>query len=211
MSELLPAILVHDAPSFHGRMKLMEGVATTVHLDVMDGAFVPDRTWFDAIALGAMTTPLRIELHLMVTDPRRYLEQIRGITSIVRAIWHVETTADHRALIDQCHGMSKEAGLAIDPTTPIERLVTLADALDEILVMGAEPGLSGQAMTPAAVSRVWNIHGRWPEKTLGFDIGVNAETIPQLKQAGVTRFCAASAIFGTKDPITEAERLQALL
>ncbi|MBU1448848.1 hypothetical protein KKF45_03325, partial [Patescibacteria group bacterium] len=128
-----------------------------------------------------------------------------------RAIWHVETAADHRGLVDLCHGASKEAGLAINPTTPIDRLVSLAPTLDEILVMGAEPGYSGKAMTPAAVRRVWEIHGRWPERTIGFDIGVNAETIPELKQAGVTRFCAASAIFDAKDPTEETKRLMALL
>ncbi|MFH1078040.1 MAG: ribulose-phosphate 3-epimerase, partial [Patescibacteria group bacterium] len=77
MSELIPAILVHDAPSFHSRLKLMEGVATTVHLDVMDGAFVPNRTWFDAAVLASLQTPMRFELHLMVADPRRILADIR--------------------------------------------------------------------------------------------------------------------------------------
>ncbi|MCI0479517.1 hypothetical protein L0Y59_03150 [Candidatus Uhrbacteria bacterium] len=211
MSELIPAILVQDEQTFHERVKLMENLVTTVHLDVMDGVFVPNRSWFDAVALAALQTPLRFEIHLMVTDPRRALDDLLGISSVLRPIWHVETDADHRGLIDLCRAASKEAGIAINPATPIDRLVSLAPHLDEILVMGAEPGFSGRAMTPAALERAWEIHGRWPERMLGFDIGVNAETIPKLKQAGVTRFCAASAIFNAKDPTAETKRLLALL
>lgn len=211
MNELIPAILVQDEKTFRERLALVENLVPVVHIDVMDGAFVPNRTWFDMETLRTLSTPVRFELHLMVKDPARYIEKLDGITTIVRALWHIETAVDHMALIDWCHGVGKEAGLALNPQTPIDALGMYAPQLDEILVMGADPGFSGQAMNPQNIERAREIHQRWPTVHIGFDIGVNATTIPELKAAGVTRFCAASAIFGMEDPRTEIEKLQNLL
>ena len=211
MNQLLPAILVQDEATLRERLKLVEGLVPTIHLDVMDGAFVPNRTWFDAKVLAELETPLTIELHLMVKDPARIIEDIKSIEKVVRTIWHVEADIDHHALIETVHGLQKEAGLAISPKTPVDSLARHATNLDEILVMGAEPGFSGQALEPHTIEKAWDIHGRWPEVAIGFDINVNADTIPKLKAAGVSRFCAASAIFGAQDPKAELERLRALL
>jgi ribulose-phosphate 3-epimerase len=211
MNQLLPAILVQDEAAFRERLKLVEGLVPVVHLDVMDGAFVPNRTWFDAKVLAELETPLQIELHLMVKDPARIIEEVRGVEKVVRAIWHVEVGIDHAALIENVHGMKKEAGLAISPKTPVDQLTRYAADLDEILVMGGEPGFGGQRHEPHTIDKAWEIHGRWPEVALGFDINVNTETIPKLKAAGISRFCAGSAVFGAKDPKKEIERLNKLL
>lgn len=211
MPELIPAVLAPDEATFRERVKMMEGVAPVIHLDVMDGAFVPNRTWFDPMVIGSLQTPVRFELHLMVNDPQRYIEEIKDLEAVIRAMWHVEVAIDHRGLIDRCHALRKQAGLAINPMTPIDMLVPYAGALDEILVMGADPGFSGKAMDPNAIARTWEIHGRWPEIPLGFDIGVKDETIPQLKRAGISRFCAAGAIFGSPNPVAEAKKLQGLI
>jgi ribulose-phosphate 3-epimerase len=211
MRELLPAILAKDEQTFRERVKLMEGVMPVVHLDVMDGEFVPNKTWFDAAVLASLKTPVRFELHLMVADPKRYIEEVRGIASVIRAIWHIESDADHRKIIIACRSMPKQAGLAINPRTPINGLAPYADRLDEVLVMGADPGFSGKPLKPHTIDRCRDIHERWPKMPIGFDIGVKEESIPDLKAVGVTRFCAASAIFSAKDPAAEAKRLQGLV
>jgi len=208
MNELIPAILAKDEQAFRERVGLMEGVVKTVHVDVMDGGFVQNRTWFDAAVLASLKTPIRFELHLMVADPRAYIQQLRPIASVVRVVWHVETDSDHRGLIAACRAMRRQAGLAINPRTPVNRLAPYADRIDEILVMGSDPGFSGKPLKPYTIERCRDIHERWPKMPIGFDIGVKEETIPALKAAGVTRFCAASAIFSAKDPAAEAKRLQ---
>lgn len=211
MNELIPAILAHDEATFRERLALMGGVAQTIQLDVMDGAFVPNTTWFDAEVLRELSTTIRFELHLMVRDPMRYIEETRDIESVTRALWHVETTVDHAALISRCHAIDKEAGLAINPHTPIEALAQYAANLDEILVMGADPGFSGQRLQTPTVDKAREIHARWPSIPIGFDISVNAETIPQLLGAGVSRFCAAGAIWKAEDPVAEAKKLHAMV
>jgi ribulose-phosphate 3-epimerase len=144
-------------------------------------------------------------------DPGRYIEETSHIEAILRVIWHIEAPIDHASLIRRVQELKREAGLAISPKTPIDTLAHHAPHVNEILVMGNEPGFSGQELQESAIARAWEIHGRWPEITLGFDIGVNADTIPKLKPAGVTRFCAAGAIFKATDPKEEYTRLQGLL
>ncbi|MFA5935632.1 MAG: hypothetical protein WC787_02155 [Patescibacteria group bacterium] len=211
MSELIPAILVQDEATFHTQLNLVQDLVPVVHIDVMDGAFVPNRCWFDANVIAKLETPVRFELHLMVKDPGRVIEEIQGIEKVIRAIWHLEATVDHAALIMRVHELKKEAGIAINPKTPVDALAPHAEHLNEILLMGAEPGFSGQTLEPHTIEKAWDIHGRWPQMPLGFDINVNADTIPKLKAAGVSRFCAASAIFGAKDPKAEIERLKGLI
>ncbi|MEO5927189.1 MAG: hypothetical protein ABIP96_00790 [Patescibacteria group bacterium] len=211
MNQLLPAILVQDEATFRERMRLVEDLVPVVHLDVMDGAFVPNHTWFDAKVLASIETSLKIELHLMVKDPARIIEEIRAIEKVVRVIWHVETDVDHAALLKTVHQIPKEAGLAISPKTPIDNLARYATELDEILVMGGEPGFGGQRHEPHTIDRAWEIHGRWPEIAIGFDINVNAETIPLLQRAGVSRFCAGSAVFGGDGPSSNIQKLKSLL
>lgn len=211
MNELIPAILVQDERAFRERLALVERDFPVVQIDVMDGAFVPNRTWFDADVLRGIATPTRFELHLMVQDPKRIVDEVRDIETVVRAIWHVETPVDHEALIEHCHALGKKAGLAISPKTPIDALAPYADTVDEILVMGAEPGFSGQTLNPQTIERARQIHERWPTVAVGFDINVNAETIPRLKDAGVSRFCAASAIFNAANPLEQAKKLHGLV
>ena len=110
--ELIPAILVKDEAAFHARLALVEGLVPIVHLDVMDGAFVPNYSWFDTAALRELETAVVFELHLMVKDPTRYIEETREIEKIVRVIWHVEAECRHEALIKRCRDQGKEAGLA---------------------------------------------------------------------------------------------------
>lgn len=211
MNQLLPAILVQDEATFRKRVKLVEGLIPAVHLDVMDGAFVNNRTWFDAKVLAEIETPLQIELHLMVKDPARIIEEVKAIEKVVRAIWHVEVNVDHNALIETVHGMKKEAGLAISPKTPVDQLAQYATTLDEILVMGGEPGFGGQRHEPHTIEKAWDIHGRWPSIALGFDINVNTETIATLKAAGISRFCAGSAVFAGGNVPEDVKKLQSLL
>ncbi|MBI4139271.1 hypothetical protein HY479_03940 [Candidatus Uhrbacteria bacterium] len=211
MNELIPAILAPDEKTFRERLALLHDEFPVVQIDIMDGAFVPNRTWFDVNVLRRLETPVRFELHLMVMDPGRSVEETSDIASVVRHIWHVETQIDHASLIARCHTLKKEAGLALSPKTPTDTIARHALELDEILIMGAEPGLSGQKLQPQMIDRAWEIHGRWPEIPLGFDIDVNAETIPKLKPTGISRFCAASAIFGVADPLETAKRLRDLL
>ncbi len=147
----------------------------------------------------------------MVSDPTAYIGASEGMKNIARIIWHIEVAIGHDVLINWCHKMKIEAGLAISPETPMNRLAPFAEMADEILVMGVNPGFSGQQLQPHAIEKVKEIHERWPKVAIGFDGGVTVKTIQQLRDAGVTRFCAASAIFDAKEPKKAFAALSAIL
>ncbi|MCR4278505.1 MAG: hypothetical protein NUV81_01210 [bacterium] len=211
MNQLIPAILVQDKETFDHHIDVLRGEFDMIQIDVMDGAFVPNRSWFDANVIRSMKSPPNFELHLMVMNPAQIIDTVLDIPHIKRIIWHIEATANHPGLIATCHKNKKEAGLAINPSTPRSMLSALYDDVDELLLMGSEPGFSGRKLDPRAVTRATRIHEEQPTLVLGFDISVNEETIPMLRSAGISRFCSASAIFNAKDPLEEAKHLRNLL
>lgn len=208
--DILPALLVKDQETFVRRVRSLEKEAPVFHLDVMDGAFVPNRTWWDPAFLAQFQTPARFELHLMVERPEDAIAATRLDPKVVRYLWHLECGADHGQLIRDVHAASKEAGLAINPPTAEERIDAFAADLDAVLVMGGMPGFSGQEMSPEMIQRAARLTKRFPDLAVGFDIGVNTETVQSLTSAGVSRSCAASALFGTDDPAAALRTLRDL-
>ena len=197
---IIPAILVQTEEDFRARLAMIEGLVHIAQIDVMDGHFVQNKTWCDMDMLRELATPVSFELHLMVSDPARYIESANGILSMRRMVWHVEADIDHTALIKRCHDLGFEASLAINPKTPIDRLAPYAHHIDQILVMGVEPGWSGQSLIPSTIEKAHRLRVTWPSVPLSFDGGVGPESIAELKAAGVTRFCAASSIFKAEYP-----------
>ncbi len=211
MAEILPALLAKDESDFRRRLVIAESFAPVVQLDVMDGHFVSNATWYDPTVIQTIKTPTKFELHLMVSDPTAYIGASEQMTNIVRIIWHIEVAIAHDVLINWCHKLKIEPGLALSPETPVGRLAPFAESVDEILVLGVTPGFSGQNIQPHAIEHVKEIRARWPNVIVGFDGGVNVQTIPHLREAGVTRFYAASAIFQAHNPEKAYKALSAIL
>ena len=211
MNQLIPAILVKDKETFQHHVDALQDEFSEFQIDVMDGAFVPNRTWFDAEVLRGMKAAPQFELHLMVMDPTSVIQTVLDLPNIKRIIWHIESTANHPALIHAIHSKKKEAGLAINPSTPRSLLAALYDDVDEVLILGAEPGFSGRALDPRMFARATRIHEENPSLALGFDVDVDAESIPNLKKAGISRFCIGSAIYKSDDPLAAALELRSMI
>ena len=210
MNDIIPAILVKDEASFRERLKIAETFAPLIQIDVIDGHFVPNSSWYDPVAIKDIQTPAEFELHLMVSDPTAYIGASQDLKNVQRIIWHIEVAIAHDVLINWCHKLKKGAGLAISPDTSISRLEPFVAEANEILVMGVRPGLSGQSLIESTLEKVREIHARWPDMPIGFDGGVSKESLPRLRDAGVTRFCVSSAIFNEEDPKRAYEELQGL-
>lgn len=210
MNTIIPAILVHDEASFRDRLAQIDGLAPEIQIDVMDGKFVPNKTWCDLKALAHIASTSAFELHLMVEDPEPWIHAAVDVPSVKRLVWHVEGMGDHRELVELCQDYEKEAGLAISPKTPIEILRPYVRGLSEILVLGVEPGFSGQGILPGTIDKARTIHAEWPAIPLAWDGGVTPDSLLKIRDAGVTRFCAASAIFDAPDPAVALEGLKRL-
>lgn len=208
MNSIIPAILAPDEETFHRRIDLVEKLVPIVQVDVLDNTLYPNASWFDPLVISSLDVGTDLELHLMVRNPQKYIRDCANIRRIKRIVWHIEATIDHSEALLLCQEYGFETGLAIAPKTPIEELEPFAEMVDEILVLGVEPGRSGQSLIPETVEKAKKISTLWPETALGFDGGVTAKTLPLLREAGVTRFCAASAIFDAPDPVAALKRLQ---
>lgn len=208
MAHILPAILAQTSDEFFSKVFVFDGIAPVLHIDVMDGNFVPNTTWFEAIALNAHRFQSKLELHLMVEDPQDIVQQCEEIDSIARIIWHIEAPTDHLEVLRSVRHSGRQAGIAINPSSKLETLSPFVDLVDEVLVMGSEPGFSGKPLETRALDRAQELHTHHPELILGFDIGVNMDTIEQIKQTGVTRLCAASALFRADNPVEMYRKLE---
>lgn len=205
--EIIPAILAKSKSAFKRKLQLIKDIAPVVQVDIMDGKLVPNTTWHEARDVAAWTFELRYELHLMVEDPIPEIERWKSVRGFTRAIIHAEAPIRIKQALDWIQRHHLEAGLAISPGTKLASIRQHLKRVDMILVMGGKPGFSGQKLDPERLDVVRDIRRHHPRLPIGFDIGVNIHTAPKLIDAGVTRLCAASAIFKNPSPKLAYERL----
>ena len=211
MPELIPALLAKSASEAQEKLAAILPVTKLFQLDVMDGQFVPNQTWHDAQAFAAFNSPLNIELHLMVNDPERVVLEWLSLPNLKRILWHVEIPIDHQALIDLCKHHKLECGLALSPETPVSTVLPFLDQLDEVLLLGVNPGWSGQALIPATLAKIQTLKQHRPNLPVGFDGGVEEQSIPKLVSQGVDRLYTASALFKNGEVAPNFAHLEALI
>lgn len=200
--EVVPAILAKSEEEFREKLRLIEGVAPLVQIDVMDGEFVPNRTWADPLVVARMETPAAFEVHLMVKEPFREVILWGKLKNVRRTIVHAESTTKLRELLHTVRATGKEVGLAVNPRTKLSTLTSqLFTSIDFVLVMSNDPGFSGRPFRRATLKRIATLRRRYPKLHIGVDIGVSAKTAPLLRKAGATHIAAASAVFGATDPV----------
>jgi len=218
--EIIPGILAQSQNEFEQRLRLIENEITTVQVDILDGSMFGATSWFDAETVGTYNTPVQFELHLMVENPLPIIDAwAKYVPNTVRAIIHAELDRPLGTLIELIHQNAKlEAGVALNPETPIDEIHHIIEHLDEILVMGVHPGTSGQGLGDSKcgisgqviIEKVQRIHDRYPNIILGADGGVNIETLPKFVRHGASRINVSSAIFENESPVDSLKELQKL-
>ena len=198
---IIPSLLLCDFAHLADEVARLEAAGVrALHLDVMDGRFVPNLTYGPLIVEAVRrVTELPIEAHLMISDPDRYAEQFcaAGADAIT---FHVEAVENPRPLLEKLRRLGVAAGLAYSPDTPLSAIDDYLDACDLILTMSVSPGFGGQAFQRAALDRLRQLSARVPQDVLlEIDGGVNAATIGPCAEAGAQLYVVGSAIFNQGD------------
>ncbi|MBQ1887840.1 MAG: ribulose-phosphate 3-epimerase [Firmicutes bacterium] len=216
MAKLAPSILSADFSRLADQIALIEqGGADYVHMDVMDGAFVPNITFGGPVVKSVVgKTGLPFDIHLMIEHPeQRIPDFVTPQTEFI--VVHQEACTHLHRVIQQITDLGVKAGVALNPATPVSSLEYVLSDLDLVLVMSVNPGFGGQKFIPSAMDKIRLLNRIRREKDLHFvieiDGGVNLKNAADIKAAGCDILVAGSAVFGADDIPARVREFQAVL
>ena len=202
--KIAPSILSSDFVRLEEEIKKIEkNGADIIHLDVMDGHFVPNLTFgIPVIKQIRKITSLPLDVHLMVKNPDNYVNDLAQI-GVEYVSVHQEASAHLHRLIMEIKSKKIKAGVALNPSTPVEMVFPIIKDLDFVLLMSVNPGFSGQKFIESSVEKIKALSKMLKENKsnaiIQVDGGINKDTIKKVARAGATSFVAGSAIFNTKN------------
>ncbi|MEM1067861.1 MAG: ribulose-phosphate 3-epimerase [Planctomycetota bacterium] len=197
---VLPSLLLTDFGDLKGELaRLDQAGAKVLHLDVMDGHFVPNLTYGMPIVSGLRRhTDLPLDVHLMISDPLAFAQPMVDAGADLLT-FHVEAVQDPKATAEEIASMDVGVGIALNPETPLGSLIDCLPFVDMVLVMSVEAGFGGQSFNPIALEKIRTLRKEYPDLLLQIDGGIDPETIGPARQAGCDLFVVGSAIFRKDD------------
>ncbi len=198
MVEIAPSMLGANFGEMKRDAELVAPHSAYLHMDVMDGHFVPNLTMGPDL-VKSLKGIGKLDVHLMVTNPSDFISDFSDAGADIISV-HVEANNPQKA-IELIKKQNIKAGIALNPSTPASAIEPFVDSIDMILVMSVEPGYCGQSFNENAIERVKTYRKEYPNKIIEVDGGVGPENAAVLAEAGADLLVAGSAIFGSSNPI----------
>lgn len=215
-NKIAPSILAADYANFASELKRIEETsAEYVHIDIMDGQFVPNITFgADVVASMRKHSKLVFDCHLMVVNPERFVDAFAQAGADIMTI-HAESTLHIHGALQKIKKAGMKAGVVINPGTPVSAIEPVLSLVNQVLIMTVNPGFGGQAFIPEMLEKVQKVAKIRDEKGYDFDIevdgGVDNKTIKACYQAGANVFVAGSYLFKASDFTAQVETLRVAL
>ena len=209
MAKIVPGILTNNEEEYHKRLRMAEHVSDLIQIDVVDGLFSKNTT-VGVDIIKKFPSSSSLEVQLMVEFPQNYINDLARCDFVTRIIFPFETGTDVNQSIYLIKGYGKQAGLSLNPTTPVESAFHFFDDVDFLLLMTGNPGFSGQKLGENTYERIKKVKKMINEMPVEIDIGVNFENAAKLAQAGANFLVASSSLYNSPDFRVAYEKLAKL-
>ncbi len=214
--KLAPSILSADFANLERDIQLVEKLgADYIHVDVMDGQFVPNITLGpNVVSAIRPTTKLPLDVHLMIVQPENYIEEFAKAGADIITVHQESTPHIHRA-VQMIKASGVKAGVVINPGTPLSAIEYVLDLVDQVLIMTVNPGFGGQSFIESSLNKIAQLKEWKDTKGYTYDIevdgGIEPETARRCKEAGANVFVAGSYIYNSESPKDRIAALKAVL
>ena len=215
MTKVSPSLLAADFANLTKDIDMLNhSDADWLHLDVMDGVFVPNISFgFPVLQAVAKICQKPLDVHLMIVDPGKFTEQVKALGAYMMNV-HYEACPHLHRTIQQIHDAGMKAGVTLNPHTPVNVLEDIIQDVDMVLLMTVNPGFGGQKFIEHSIQKVQRlkelIQKSGSHALIEVDGGVNHETAPRLVEAGVDVLVAGSYVFGAENPEQRIKELKEL-
>lgn len=209
MAKIIPGILTADEGDYHNRLLRAEHVSDLIQVDVIDGKFAPNVTIGSDIVKKYPSSSM-LEIQLMVEFPQNYINELANLEYVSRIVFPFEVHSDTGQDIYLIKAYGKQAGLSINPQTPVGAVLHYMDDIDFLCIFSASPGFAGRKLEEAVYGRIKQAKKLNPSLPVEIDIGVNFETAPKLAAAGADFLVATSALHNADDYVVAYEKLAKL-
>jgi len=196
--KIVPSILSEDFGEFLKKLRQAETFTDYIQIDLMDGFFVPSKS-FPAEQINGIKTTLSFEIHLMADNPLAFIDRIDN-KGLKKVIFHFESPAAHQKVIDRLRERGLSAGMAIKPETAIQAFRDEVESVDSLLFLTVRPGSYGNPFKPEVLRKIKDTRRLFPGKVIAVDGGVSPDNLKNLADIGVDYACVGSRIFLNGDP-----------
>lgn len=210
--EIMPSILAADMGNLEAAIRQCERAgADQIHMDIMDGVFVPNISMGPAVvAMADRVTDLPMDVHLMLLQPQNHIEAFAKAGSDTIMI-HIEADCHVEDTLRKIRDLGCKAGITVNPPTPVDSIFQCLEKglVDEVLIMSVNPGFGGQKYIAAVETKVAEIRRRFPDMQISIDGGIDLETVKPAAAHGANLFVAGTSLFKSADMKTAIETMRA--